>query len=135
MRRILICLIAFAIGATRALAVDSATPHDMLLANGEADTDKCGLCHEQDMSLSRSKLETCTLCHATTVHSGANEHVGAELDQQLEVQRPQIRGDHAVSIGSRPDELVPEGVTNNSARRLNPRRLCPWPSAPPARWP
>ena len=49
----------------------------MVKPDGSLDMDKCAACHETDMSLSRSKVETCTLCHAVTVHSGAAEHLGA----------------------------------------------------------
>jgi hypothetical protein len=52
-----------------ASAQESASPHH--------GTDTCPMCHNDDMSLSRSKLETCTLCHAATVHGGSNEHVQA----------------------------------------------------------
>jgi ribosomal protein L37AE/L43A len=40
-------------------------------------TDTCPICHNQDMSLARSKVETCTLCHAPTVHGGSHEHLQA----------------------------------------------------------
>ena len=56
---------------------DPGSPHHMMKPNGEADTEKCGLCHNEDFSLSRSKLETCTLCHATTTHAGAAQHLAA----------------------------------------------------------
>jgi len=77
-KRLALCLLAFSIASTPALAEDSATPHDMLLSDGQADTDKCAICHEEDMSLSRSKVETCTLCHSITVHAGASEHLAKE---------------------------------------------------------
>jgi hypothetical protein len=41
-------------------------------------TEMCPVCHNEDMTLQRSKLETCTLCHAPTVHSGAAEHLRVE---------------------------------------------------------
>ena len=50
-------------------AQEDASPHH----NMEA----CSVCHNDDMSLSRTKGETCTLCHATTVHGGSNEHLQA----------------------------------------------------------
>lgn len=60
------------------LAQDSGSPHHMTTADGKVDTDKCYLCHEEDLhTLSRSKVETCTLCHSTTPHSGAAEHLRA----------------------------------------------------------
>jgi len=57
---------------------DSASPHSMTTADGKVDTDKCAFCHEEDMkTLSRSKVETCTLCHSEYPHSGANQHLHA----------------------------------------------------------
>ena len=66
-------------GALRAEEGDS--PHSMVKPDGEADTDKCALCHEADLSLSRSKRETCTLCHAETLHAGAYSHLHASPDK------------------------------------------------------
>ena len=60
------------------LAEESESPHHMVKPDGQPDTDKCGACHESDMSLSRSKRETCTLCHSETVHAGAFQHVHAQ---------------------------------------------------------
>jgi len=51
------------------------SPHQMLKPDGEIDIEKCWFCHEEDMSLSRSKRETCTLCHAETTHGGSAEHL------------------------------------------------------------
>jgi hypothetical protein len=68
-----------AAGALRAEEADS--PHSMVKANGEADSDKCAVCHEADLSLSRSKRETCTLCHAETLHAGAYLHLHASPDK------------------------------------------------------
>ena len=77
MKRLLLALLIVVLcaGGGRADEVDS--PHRMLKPDGSVDTDKCAACHEDDMSLSRSKLETCTLCHAATLHAGAAEHVQA----------------------------------------------------------
>ena len=61
-------------------AEESDSPHSMVKADGEADSDKCGVCHEADLSLSRSKRETCTLCHAETLHAGAYLHLHASPD-------------------------------------------------------
>ena len=74
-----LALLLAAAGALRAEESDS--PHRMMKANGEADPDKCGLCHEADLSLSRSKRETCTLCHAETLHAGAYLHLHASPDK------------------------------------------------------
>ncbi len=59
------------------VAEEMESPHRMLTPDGEADTEKCPICHEADLSLSRSKVETCTLCHSTTIHAGVAEHVAA----------------------------------------------------------
>lgn len=68
---VLLCTTA----ASRAEEAD--TPHNMVKPDGETDMDKCGACHEADLSLSRSKRETCTLCHAETLHAGAYSHLHA----------------------------------------------------------
>ena len=63
------------------LAEESDSPHTMVKPNGEADSDKCPACHEADLSLSRSKRETCTLCHAETLRAGAYAHLHASPDK------------------------------------------------------
>jgi len=63
-----------------AIAVSAAAqenPHVMTLPDGTTDAGKCAYCHNDDLSLSRSQAETCTFCHAETVHSGAAEHARA----------------------------------------------------------
>ena len=65
-----------AIGAPVAAADDS-SPHHMTKPDGKLDTEKCGACHEADMTLSRSKVETCTMCHTMTPHAGSLEHLAA----------------------------------------------------------
>ena len=62
-------------------AQDDGSPHHMVKPDGEADMDKCAACHESDLSLSRSKRETCTLCHAETLHAGAYLHLHASPDK------------------------------------------------------
>jgi hypothetical protein len=52
-------------------------PHVMTLPDGSTDAGKCAYCHNDDLSLSRSQVETCTFCHAETLHSGAAEHARA----------------------------------------------------------
>ena len=59
-------------------AEETAGPHHMVGPDGQADMAACAVCHNEDLSLARSKIETCTACHATTVHSGANEHLRAD---------------------------------------------------------
>jgi len=54
-----------------------ATPHHMTKPDGALDTTACAVCHNEDFSLQRSKLETCTLCHAQIPHAGADEHLRA----------------------------------------------------------
>jgi len=58
-------------------AEETAGPHHMVGPDGQADMAACAVCHNEDLSLARSKIETCTACHATTVHSGASEHLRA----------------------------------------------------------
>jgi hypothetical protein len=59
-------------------AQEAASPHRMTKSDGSLDMGSCALCHNEDMSLQRSKLETCTLCHAPTAHAGSNEHLRAD---------------------------------------------------------
>lgn len=63
-------LALLAIVASVVRAQDDGSPHHNLTM--------CAVCHNEDMSLQRSKLETCTLCHAPTVHGGSNEHLQAD---------------------------------------------------------
>jgi hypothetical protein len=58
-------------------AADDSSPHHMTKPDGALDNEKCGACHEADMTLSRSKVETCTLCHTMTPHAGSIEHLKA----------------------------------------------------------
>ncbi|MEO8604748.1 MAG: hypothetical protein ABI629_19420 [bacterium] len=78
-----ICLV----GAAVARAEDAGgPPHHMTKSDGSLDMEVCAACHTEDMSLQRSKLETCTLCHAQTVHAGSDEHLReqpAEVKQAL----------------------------------------------------
>jgi hypothetical protein len=57
---------------------DSQNPHLMVLEDGSPDTDKCGFCHNDDLTLARSKEETCTLCHTVAQHGGSMTHVNAK---------------------------------------------------------
>ena len=59
------------------IVANAQSPHHMTKPDGELDTEICAACHNEDFSLSRSKLETCTLCHSQTVHAGADEHLKA----------------------------------------------------------
>jgi len=68
---------------------DSASPHN------QTDSEICAVCHEPDMSLSRSRVETCTLCHAATAHGGSSEHLHADA----------ARVAQAVPAGSDPAKL------------------------------
>ena len=69
-------VVLLALGAPVAAASDS-SPHHMTKPDGTLDNEKCAACHEADMSLSRSKVETCTMCHTMTPHAGSLEHLGA----------------------------------------------------------
>jgi len=53
-------------------------PHHMVGADGALDDSVCSLCHEDDFTLSRSKTETCTLCHSDAPHAGAAQHLRAD---------------------------------------------------------
>lgn len=53
------------------------SPHEMTKEDGTPDPAKCSLCHNDDFSLRLPPLETCLMCHAASIHSGAGEHVRA----------------------------------------------------------
>jgi hypothetical protein len=81
MKETLLALLVVALTVTpcRVHAEDaSASPHQMTKPDGSLDMDKCAFCHDESFGLQRTKLETCTLCHAETVHSGAREHLRAD---------------------------------------------------------
>ncbi|MBI3386981.1 MAG: hypothetical protein HY027_04485 [Deltaproteobacteria bacterium] len=71
-------LCSLSVAAVAGAGEDAASPHHMIGPDGQAEMEKCSLCHNEDLSLQRSKVETCTLCHPITVHSGANEHLRAD---------------------------------------------------------
>jgi hypothetical protein len=73
-RRAALALLAMLI-ALPAAAQDAGSPHHMTTPDGSLDMATCGVCHNEDMSLQRSKLETCTLCHPASSHAGSAEHL------------------------------------------------------------
>lgn len=75
--RFLVYTCALLLISAAVLATETDGPHHMTKPDGSADPEKCAVCHNSDMSLSRPKAETCTLCHAATLHSGAAEHLAA----------------------------------------------------------
>ena len=88
-RAVALALAAWLVCAGTVRAEDASSPHHMTKSDGELNMEICGACHTEDMSLQRSKLETCTLCHAQTAHAGANEHVTASasaVKKALETQ-------------------------------------------------
>lgn len=68
-------------------AEDEGNPHRM---SGPDDEESCDFCHEEDLSLSQSPLDTCLTCHALTEHSGAAEHVRATA-AEVARRRPATR--------------------------------------------
>jgi hypothetical protein len=92
-------LIALVPAAGRAT---SDSPHDMVKADGELDSEKCGACHTPDMGLLMgSKLASCTLCHFETTHAGSAEHV--RLKPDVVAQAIQGRPKDAVAMPLRED--------------------------------
>ncbi len=67
-------LLALLLLASPGLAADDddSNPHHM---KGPDDDSGCGFCHEEDMSLTQSPLETCLTCHSETEHAGTVEHL------------------------------------------------------------
>lgn len=85
--------------AAVAPAQDAGSPHRMTKADGALDMDTCGMCHNEDMSLQRSKVETCTLCHSPTVHAGAQEHLRATPFDVKQALKGQPEGAPALPLG------------------------------------
>lgn len=59
-------------------ADESTSPHRMVGEDGRPDTQKCTVCHNEDMSLTSPAAELCTLCHSRNQHSGALRHLEAQ---------------------------------------------------------
>lgn len=70
-------------------------PHRM---SGPDDDESCGFCHEEDMSLSQSPLDTCLTCHSLTEHSGAAEHVRANAAAVARARPTPVKADAGVEL-------------------------------------
>jgi len=94
--RWLLLLLVLLLGAAAPLAAsadegeDDSNPHRM---SGPDDEESCGFCHEEDLSLSQSPLDTCLTCHSLTEHSGAAEHVRANAAAVLRAQPTPLKAD------------------------------------------
>lgn len=103
--RWLVLLVALALCAPARLlhaAEDDTNPHRM---SGPDDDSGCGFCHEDDMSLSSSLLDTCLSCHALTEHSGSQEHLHATAAEVARLKPTPIKA------GAEPVlPLTPEGT-------------------------
>lgn len=75
------------VGAAENAAEDDAdNPHRM---SGPDDEESCEFCHDEDLNLTESLLDTCLACHSDTEHAGAQEHLRAskaEVAAALPVQ-------------------------------------------------
>lgn len=80
------------------LPAGAQNPHDMLDANGKLDMSACGFCHEESLELSRPKEEVCTFCHATTVHAGSAEHLGATAPEVARIVPKDTDGTPSVPL-------------------------------------
>jgi len=74
-------LILGALLVVSAARADDDSPHKMMKPNGEIDKKQCEVCHEADNSLSRGKLDSCTICHESTVHGGSAQHLAATAER------------------------------------------------------
>lgn len=70
MRRLIVIVLVALWGSGVGRAEEAGSPHQ--------GTDMCSVCHNDDMTLQRSELETCTFCHGSAPHSGAAEHLRLE---------------------------------------------------------
>ncbi|MBP1687968.1 MAG: hypothetical protein H6Q33_4111 [Deltaproteobacteria bacterium] len=69
------------------------TPHRMLKPDGEADPEKCAVCHQEDMSLNQPKSELCTMCHSANIHAGAALHIQSSPEKLAQVVSPKKPGE------------------------------------------
>ncbi len=96
MRALPLVLLACLLFALPAWAADEAAdeaetnPHHM---SGPDDDEGCGFCHEEDMSLSASLLETCLSCHSLTEHSGSAEHLRASAASMARLAPTPVKAD------------------------------------------
>jgi hypothetical protein len=74
---------------------EDTNPHRM---SGPDDTSGCDFCHEEDMALSQSPLETCLVCHSMTEHAGSLEHVRANPVSIARLQPTPISADAAAKL-------------------------------------
>ena len=78
MRLTALALLAVLAVASRAVAEEEPdSPHRVLKPDGEVDTERCQICHQEDMSLTQPKAELCKMCHSATIHAGVAEHLQA----------------------------------------------------------
>jgi hypothetical protein len=77
-KAIILCLAVITLGSAAAWGDDSENPHLMIGADGKADASKCNVCHNDDLTLTLPKSDTCTLCHSASLHAGAQEHLRLE---------------------------------------------------------
>jgi hypothetical protein len=86
------------LASVRAVGEDAGSPHEMIGADGKADATKCNVCHNDDLTLTLSKTETCTLCHSPTLHAGAQEHLRADAARVARVVPPPKDGGTALPL-------------------------------------
>ncbi|MCX8071177.1 MAG: hypothetical protein N3C12_01815 [Candidatus Binatia bacterium] len=81
MKRVVWLWLLFLLSTPARAASNEDNPHWMLKPDGEADEEKCAICHDEDKNLLSSKEETCLSCHDRTLHSGSAEHLRATAAQ------------------------------------------------------
>ena len=106
MKALWLALLALLLAAAPLRAVagddDDSNPHHM---SGPDDEESCDFCHEKDMSLSASLLDTCLSCHSLTEHSGSQEHVRASVADVARLQPTPVRAGADPTL-----PLTPEGT-------------------------
>src|SRR5690606_19719054 len=74
---------------------DDSNPHRM---SDPDDDESCGFCHEEDMSLSQSLLDTCLTCHSETEHGGAREHLRARAAEVAAALPTPVKADESATL-------------------------------------
>jgi hypothetical protein len=104
-RRWLVLLMALLLCASALpapAAADETNPHKM---SGPDDDESCGFCHEEDMSLSNSLLDTCLTCHSISEHAGSQEHLHASAAEVAHVMPAPVQASAEPAL-----PLTPEGT-------------------------
>lgn len=109
---------------------DDSNPHRM---SDPDDDESCGFCHEEDMSLSQSLLDTCLTCHSETEHGGAREHLRARAAEVAAALPTPVKADESATLPLTDEGTIWCGTCHlYHDPRVNEEALLPHAWIPPA---